>query len=325
MGKASRADWLFLFNVQFANMKKASNPPHLINSISELHRSLSLPKPEHPLVSFVTLGEIQQSGHTLAGSFAYNFYSICIKKDFQGKMKYGQNYYDFDEGVMTFTSPGQIISTDLTDGMALSGWWLMVHPDFIQNYPLAKIIKDYGYFSYAAYEALHLSEKEETMIANIMQNIGQEYRSLIDNYSQDIIISQIELLLNYANRFYNRQFITRKTVSNDLLVKLEELLTGYFENDQVEKLGLPTVQYISSKLNVSANYLSDMLRTLTGQSTQQHIHNKLIEKAKEVLTTTTLSVGEIAYRLGFEYPQSFSKLFKSKTNVSPLEFRHSFN
>lgn len=163
------------------------------------------------------------------------------------------------------------------------------------------------------------------MVTSIMKNIEQEYRSVIDGYSQDVIISHIELLLNYCNRFYNRQFITRKNANSDLLTNLEELISDYFNNDNVQELGLPTVQYISDKLHVSPNYLSDMLRTLTGQNAQQHIHNKLIEKAKEILTTTSLSVGEIAYRLGFEHPQSFSKLFKNKTQVSPLEFRHSFN
>ncbi len=188
---------------------------------------------------------------------------------------------------------------------------------------MSKTIKNYGYFSYAVNEALHLSEKEEAMITTTMLNIEQEYRSGIDIYSQDVIVSHIELLLNYSNRFYNRQFITRKSASNDLLVKLDHLLTEYF--DKHLQSGLPTVHFISEQLNISSNYLSDLLRTLTGQSTQQHIHNKLIEKAKEILTTTSLSVSEIAYQLGFEYPQSFSKLFKSKTNVSPLEFRHSFN
>ena len=306
-------------------MKKAANSPYLINSISDLHRILGLSKPTHPLVSVINFEEIKCYTNESLKSIIYNFYSICIKKDFKGKVKYGQNYYDFDEGVMTFFSPGQVISTEITDDMALSGWWLVVHPDFIRNYPLSKAIKDCGYFSYAVNEALHLSEKEEAMVASIMRNIEQEYRSVIDNYSQDVIVSHIELLLNYSNRFYNRQFITRKTASNDLLVRLEELLSDYFSSNNVQQSGLPTVQYISGQLNVSPNYLSDMLRNLTGQSTQQHIHNKLIEKAKEVLTTTSLSVSEIAYQLGFEYPQSFSKLFKSKTNVSPLEFRHSFN
>ncbi|WP_461452514.1 helix-turn-helix domain-containing protein [Mucilaginibacter sp.] len=306
-------------------MKKTVNTPFIFNSISELHRVLQLPKPQHPLISVINLAEITcYEGNDLQ-SVVYNFYSICIKKGFEGKMKYGQNYYDFDEGIMTFFSPGQVISTEIIEGMSLNGWWLVVHPDFLMNYQIAKNIKDYGFFSYAVNEALHLSEKEETMATSIVQNIAQEYQSVIDNYSQDVIISQIELLLNYCNRFYNRQFITRKNASNDLLVKLETLLTDYFNSDKVQAMGLPTVQYISQELNISPNYLSDMLRSLTGQSTQQHIHDKLIEKAKEILTTTSLSVSEIAYRLGFEYPQSFSKLFKNKTNASPLEFRHQFN
>ena len=201
---------------------------------------------------------------------------------------------------------------------------LLVHPDFLWNTPLAKTIRNYGYFDYSVNEALHLSEKEETIITNIMQNIGQEYRSNIDVFSQNVMISQIELLLNYSNRFYNRQFITRQKTSNDLLVKLEDLLNDYFDNQNDSQTGLPTVKYLAENLNVSPNYLSDTLRTLTGQNAQQHIHNKLIEKAKEALSTTSLSVGEIAYRLGFEHPQSFNKLFKNKTAQSPLEFRNSF-
>jgi len=306
-------------------MKKAADQPYLINSVSELHRLLELAKPGHPLVSVIDLTAIKCFSDESLRTVIYNFYSVCIKKDFKGKMKYGQNYYDFDEGVMTFFSPGQVISTEITDDLALSGIWLIIHPDFIRNYPLSKTIKNYGYFSYAVNEALHLSEKEENMVVTTMKNIEQEYHSGIDLYSQDVIVSHIELLLNYSNRFYNRQFITRKNANSDLLVQVEELLANYFNSSKVQELGLPSVQYLSGKLNVSSNYLSDMLRTLTGQNTQQHIHNKLIEKAKEILTTTSMSVSEIAYNLGFEYPQSFSKLFKSKTNTSPLEFRHSFN
>ncbi|MFV8376034.1 helix-turn-helix domain-containing protein [Flavobacterium sp. LB1P71] len=306
-------------------MKKKTNSPYIINSISELHRLLELPKPKHPLVSVINLSEIKCHFDESIKSFVYNFYSICTKKDFKGKLKYGQNYYDFDEGIMTFFSPGQVISTVVDEDIALSGIWLVVHPDFIQNYALAKSIKDYGFFSYAVNEALHLSDREEVMVRYIMQNIDTEYCSVIDGFSQDVILSHIELLLNYSNRFYNRQFITRKNASNDLLSNLEKLLLDYFNSTKVQEFGLPTVLYISEQLNVSPNYLSDMLRSLTGQSTQQHIQNKLIEKAKEILTTTSLSVSEIAYQLGFEYPQSFSKLFKSKTNVSPLEFRSSFN
>lgn len=306
-------------------MKKAENAPYFIQSISELHQLLELPKPKHPLVSVINFKEIKCFSDESLRSVYYNFYCIAIKKNFEGKMKYGQQYYDFDEGVMTFFSPMQVVTTDIVDGLKLSGYWLVVHPDFIRNYPLGKAIKKYGYFSYAVNEALHLSEDEEKAIIAIMQNIAQEYRLVIDHFSQDVIVSYIELLLNYCNRFYSRQFITRKAANNDLLMKLEAILTDYFNNEQVRNQGLPTVQYISAKLNVSADYLSDMLRNLTGQSTQQHIHNYVIEKSKEILTTTNMSVSETAYQLGFEYPQSFSKLFKAKTNLSPLEFRQSFN
>lgn len=306
-------------------MKKETNHPYIITSISELHRLLKLPKPDHPLVSVIELSETTCFSDEILKSFVYNFYSVCLKKDFKGKMKYGQNYYDFDEGIMTFFSPGQVISTELGEDASLSGWWLVFHPDFIQNYPLARHIKDFSFFSYAVNEALHVSEKEEAMITAILHSIRQECRSTIDHYSQDVILSYIDLLLNYSNRFYNRQFITRKSANHELLTRLEAYLSDYFDNGKFQESGIPTVQLIAQQLNISSNYLSDMLRSLTGQSTQQHIHNKLIEKAKEMLTTTSLSVGEIAYQFGFEYPQSFSKLFKSKTHVSPLEFRQSFN
>ena len=171
----------------------------------------------------------------------------------------------------------------------------------------------------------NLSEKEETTITGIVKNIEQEYHTQIDKFSQDIIIAQLEVLLNYSERFYQRQFITRKISNHQILNRLEEILAEYFNNETLANQGLPTVQQIAEALNVSPNYLSGMLKTLTGQSTQQHIHNKLIEKAKEKLSTTSLSIGEIAYQLGFEHSQSFSKLFKSKTKLSPIEFRHSFN
>ncbi len=296
-----------------------------LNSVTDLHRLLELPKPEHPLVSVINMDEIKGTTNTAFQSILYNLYSICIKKNYTGKLKYGQHYYDFDSGTMTFFAPGQIVAAEVTDDNSVCGWWLIFHPDFIRNYPLAKLIKNYGYFSYAVNEALHLSEKEDTMITTLIKNIGQEYRSTIDNYSQDVIISQIELLLTYCNRFYNRQFITRKNASNDLLIKFEAVLSSYFETDQTQQHGLPTVQHLSAQLHVSANYLSDMLKTITGQTTQQHIHEKLIAKAKEILTTTSLSISEIAYELGFEYSQSFNKLFKNKTSVTPLAFRQSFN
>lgn len=306
-------------------MKKDKNLPYCVNSISEQHRILSLPKPQHPLISVFDFKDIKNNNDELSTNFTLNFYCIALKKNFKGKFKYGQNYYDFDEGIMSFISPGQLLSVVENDDNPTEGCCLVFHPDFIANYPLAKNIKNYGFFSYALNEALYLSEKEELMVENVMKNIKNEYDSSIDLYTQDVLISHIELLLNYANRFYNRQFITRKSASNNVLIQLEKILATYFDVEKNQEIGLPTVHYISEKMNVSPNYLSDMLRLLTGQSTQQHIHNKLIEKAKESLITTHLSVSEIAYQLGFEHPQSFNKLFKSKTNLSPLEFRASFN
>ncbi|MVM29959.1 helix-turn-helix domain-containing protein [Spirosoma sp. HMF4905] len=306
-------------------MKKEVNHPRIINSISEWHRVTDLPKPEHPLISLIHHADVKTISDEHLKGVVINFYIISVKKDFKGKMKYGKNYYDFDEGTMTFVSPGQVLAVEDDESRDCSGWSLLVHPDFIRSYPLGKTIKTYGFFSYEVTEALHLSDKEDALMESLIRHIEQEYHSSIDNYSQDVMVSHLDLLLNYANRFYNRQFITRKNASHDLLTNLEELLSDYFGSSKVQEMGLPTVQYISETLNVSPNYLSDLLRKLTGQSTQQHIQNKLIEKAKEILTTTTLSVSEIAYQLGFEYPQSFNKLFKSKTHVSPLEFRQSFN
>lgn len=216
-----------------------------------------------------------------------------------------------------------MFSIEADSSTNVEGWMVVFHPDFIQNYPLAKRIKEYGFFSYAANEALHLSEREETVIYGLLQNLQHEIEAMIDNYTQDVVVSHIDLLLNYCNRFYNRQFITRKTASNDLFLKFEGLLTAYYQKEGLS--GLPTVQYFAEKLFVSPHYLNDMLKNLTGQTTQQHIQNQLIEKAKELLSTTGMSVSEIAYQLGFEYPQSFSKLFKNKTNLTPLKFRQSFN
>ena len=304
----------------------ANQPPYRIKTITEFHRLRGLPKPEHPLISVINL----ELTTPLAGdeiSIIKDFYSIGLKRCINAKFKYGQQPYDFNEGIMFFMSPGQVLKIETGHDSALkqSGWMLLVHPDFLWNTPLAKTIKQYEYFDYSVHEALFLSEKEETIIAGVMQNIHQEYHSNIDKFSQDIIIAQLEVLLNYSERFYHRQFITRKISNHQILGRLEDVLTGYFNSDDLITKGIPSVQYIAESLNVSPNYLSSLLKVLTGQNTQQHIHNKLIEKAKEKLSTTNLSVSEIAYELGFEHSQSFSKLFKSKTNLSPLAFRQSFN
>lgn len=301
--------------------------PARIKTISEFHKLRGLPPPEHPLISVVDYSKMKGSHIDDAPGLLFDFYLISIKRGMEGKMRYGQQSYDFDEGAMFFMAPNQVLKLEkqqATDSKR-QGWLLLIHPDFIWKTSLAKTIKQYEYFDYSVNEALFLSEKEEETMNEIVRKIQQEYHSNIDKFSQQIIISQIEVLLNYAERFYHRQFITRKKANHQVLESLEKLLTDYFNNENLTSKGLPTVQFISDKLNVSPVYLRSLLKTLTGQNTQQHIHEKLIEKAKEKLSTTELTVSEIAYELGFEHPQSFSKLFKTKTNQSPLEFRQSFN
>lgn len=303
----------------------ANQQPLRIKTISEFHQFRDLPKPEHPLVSVYNFEDLKYLNADEPKSLMLDFYSIALKRNSNAKMKYGQQEYDFNEGVLMFIAPGQVFSIEGNAELQHTGWSLLIHPDFLWHTSLAKKIKQYDYFGYAVHEALHLSEKEEKMLIGIIKNIRQEYQSNIDKYSQDVIIAQIELFLTYAERFYNRQFITRKISNHYILERLEQLLEGYFTADSLAKKGLPTVHYIAENLNVSPNYLSGLLKLHTGQSTQQHIHNKLIEKAKEKLSTTDLSISEIAFELGFEHQQSFSKLFKTKTNISPLEFRQSFN
>ena len=315
-----------LIIVLIFNMKKEEAGHHKFNSLSDAHQAFGLPKPLHPLISLINSTTVQVGVNKVSGSHVLNFYKISYRPKLGGKLRYGQDYYDFDEGGLLFAAPNQLIGgSDDGDNRECSLYTLLIHPDFLWNYPLAKKIKQYGFFSYSANEALHLSEKEKETIISIFKIIEEELNSRIDDFSQDVIISQIELLLNYANRFYKRQFITRKAVSNDLLQKLEEILDSYFAADKSFGKGIPTVQYLSEKLNITPSYLSDMLRSLTGQNAQQHIHSKLIEKAKEKLSTTSLSVSEVAYELGFEHSQSFSKLFKAKTKLSPLAFRQAFN
>jgi len=296
-------------------------------TITEFHRFRQLPKPAHPLISVINIETVRQLLSEEPINLFFDFYFIALKRISNSKVKYGQQQYDFDEGILSFMSPNQVfsIALDKDEELKQSGWVLLIHPDFLWNTALAKTIRKYDFWGYSVNEALFLSEKEEATIKNIIQNIQHEYHSNIDKFSKQIIISQIETLLNYAERFYNRQFITREKGNHQILDRLENLLAEYFISDILCKNGLPTVQFISEKLNISPNYLRGTLKMLTGQNTQQHIHNKLIELAKEKLSTTDLSVSEIAYELGFEHSQSFSKIFKIKTDLSPMKFRQSFN
>ncbi|MCE7067064.1 AraC family transcriptional regulator [Dyadobacter sp. CY326] len=304
-------------------MKTEAPALYRFESLTDFHRVFGLSKPVHPMVSFIKIEDMTITPDALPPSIVMPFYKIAYKANVCGRVKYGQNYYDFGEGGLVFTAPGQIFESPT--GNASSGYILLFHPDFLLSYPLASTIKQFGFFTYAANEALHLSETELNAIFSVFKIIEEELNSRIDKFSQDVLISQIELLLNYSNRFYGRQFITRKAASNDLLQRIEGILDDYFKSGKPSETGVPTVQLLAEKLGMSASYLSDMLRSLTGENAQHHIHEKLVEKAKERLSTSNLSVSEIAYELGFDYPQSFSRLFKTKTNLSPLAFRQSFN
>ncbi len=297
--------------------------PYRIKTINEGYRLLGLQNPHHPLISIIDVANLKSESNVNAVIF--DFYAVSLKRGCDNLL-YGQQKYDFDGGLMAFMSPGQILRGEENGTPPdLRGWMMFIHPDFLWNTALAKKIKQYDYFGYATNEALFLSEKEESIINSIVDNIKLEFNNNIDKFSQDVVIAQLELLFTYAQRFYERQFIARKITNNSIISKLEDLLNDYFDNEALLSNGLPTVQYFADNLNLSAKYLSSMLKQLTGKTTQEHIHEKLIEKAKEKLSTTELSVSEIAFGLGFEHSQSFNKLFKTKTKQSPLEFRASFN
>ncbi|VFB03680.1 Arabinose operon regulatory protein [Chryseobacterium taihuense] len=300
--------------------------PEKIGSISALHQFLGLVKPSNPLISVFDFDDVKLEPETILSAVTTDFYVVALKKDCAGgKCKYGKEYYDFDEGIMYFIAPHQVLQFEDVLLNAVKGFVLVVHPDFLHSYALASEIKNYGYFSYATNEALHLSEKEEEAIIHIIENLSSEISNNMDHFTQDLLISNMDLLLKYCDRFYNRQFLTRKKVNTNLLAKLEVLLDAYFKSEKLAENGVPSVQLVASELHLSPNYLSDMLRIQTGQTTQQHIQNRLIEKAKELLSSTSMFVSEIAYQLGFEHSQSFHRLFKNRTSVSPVEFRQSFN
>lgn len=304
-------------------MKKAPHLPLVFHSLSVLHRALGLPKPLHPLISLVNYGAIYMSPEDRSRPMAMDFYKISFKSNFRGQVKYGQQYYDFEEGGLSFFAPKQVI-TPSTANEDYTGYTLLIHPDFIRSYPLDRTIRNYGFFSYSVAETLWLSDAEKTTIVTMFATIEQELARNLDSFSQNILVTQIEQLLSYSNRFYHRQFLTRKAVHRDIVAQVESLLSHYLSTEQTATTGLPTVQYLADQLQVSPRYLSDLLRVHTGQHAQQHIHRHVLEKAKELLTTRALSVAEIGYQLGFEHSQSFNKFFKQKTSLTPLAFRQSF-
>jgi len=297
------------------------------NSLSEFHAFCGLPGPDHPLISLIDYSKVTYPVNDRELKWIQEFYSIGLKRNVNAKFNYGQQHYDFDSGVLSFISPLQFLKIEINPDAKVepTGWLLLIHPDFLWNTDLAKKIKSYDYFQYAVNEALFLSENEEKTVVEILRSIEREYQSNMDKFSQELIIAQIERLLIYADRFYQRQFITRKKSNQELVERFEQILSQYFKPEMLAEKGIPSVKSIAGQMNISPNYLGSLLRIYTKQNTQQHIQNKLIDYAKERLTTTDLSASEIAYELGFEHPQSFSKLFKNKTQQSPLAFRKSFN
>lgn len=288
-----------------------------------MYKLLPQAEVKHPLVAVVDFSTYQEqinSGLKLTlGVYAIMFKNFCINK-----MKYGQQSYDFQEGSLICMAPRQLIALDEPTEQRIDakGWGLFFHPDLIRGTSLGKSIKAYSFFSYEMAEALHLSEKEKTVLSDIIQKIDIELGENIDQHSQTLIVSNIELLLNYCTRYYQRQFITRKHVNKDLLTKVEAVLLDYMQSPELREKGLPTVKYLADQVNLSPNYLSDLLKKETGMNAQDRIHYHLIEEAKNLLLNTSLSISELAYQLGFAYPQYFSRLFKAKTGLLPLEYRH---
>lgn len=298
------------------------------HTISAFHEALGLPGPQHPLLSVVDVGTVPPP---LPGrepeSMVLDFYLISVKRARNVHVRYGQHPFDFNEGVLSFIAPGQVFSVavaDATQAAEQTGWVVYLHPDLLWQTPLATTIRQHDFWDYSLREALFLSAREETTILGLLATINQEYQAPLDQFSKPIIVAQLESLLRYADRFYHRQFLTREKANHEVLARVEELLQTYFEGSNLPARGLPTVQYLADCLHLSPKYLSSLLRVLTGQNAQQHIHEWLLAKAKQQLSTTSLTVSEIAYHLGFEHLQSFSKLFKTKTGLSPLEFRASF-
>lgn len=293
-----------------------------IHSISQLHQMLGYDKPKHPLITIIDYSKLKGNPDHFNVKIVTDFYIISLKSPAPKSLQYGRQYYDFDEGTMMFMSPNQVFSVgEFNDTVQYKGWGLYFHPDLILNSSLGKRIKEFTFFSYAVNEALHISEDEKNTLSQIVDNLIKEYTGNIDRYSHDLIINAIEQLLNYSQRFYGRQFITRKKQNSDLLTNFEQLVLDYFKSEATLNLGLPSVEYFSKKLNLSAGYLTDLLKKETGKTTKEFIQLQIVELAKDRLLNSNDTVSEIAYSLGFEYPQYFNRLFKSKTGKTPLEYR----
>ncbi len=292
-----------------------------IESLAEMHQMLGYPKPKHPLISLLDTSKLEVPKSAVGRKSASNLYMISIK-DRNCGLEYGRNSFDFDEGLMVFSAPGQVYTTIREVELGeIQGWMLYFHPDLIRNTHLAEIIENYSFFNYDVYEALHLSEEEEKTVTDCINNIRNEYEQRIDSHSQRVIVSNLELLLNYSLRFYERQFNTRTSQSKDIISRFEKDLKDYYKERKALEFGVPSIQLFADNANLSQHYFSDLIKKETGRSPKDHINEYVVERAKNMLVGTEQSISEIAYDLGFNYPHYFTRLFKSKTGKTPLEYR----
>jgi YesN/AraC family two-component response regulator len=292
-----------------------------IKSISQLLEVSGFAKPTHPLISIVDTANVSFGEEMLGFKISSDLYSIALKDTSCG-LEYGRKPFDFNEGVLFFSAPNQVFTVTKVQKLnEVKGWMIYFHPDLIRNTKLASKIDDYTFFNYEVHEALHLSEKEQTVLNNLMNLIDNEIQERIDSHSQQVLVSNIELILSYSFRFYERQFNTRSVRNSDIVSKVESLLKNYYKRNELILSGQPTIEYLANECHLSSNYLSDLLSKETGRSAKDHITDFLIEKAKNLLVSSTDSVSGIAYSLGFNYPHYFSRIFKKKTGKTPQEYR----
>lgn len=288
---------------------------------------LELPAPEYPMISvFSAFGDgFLPCPKESSPPITNDCYSISLKKIIKGELNYGRTKYDFTNGALIFLAPRQVLQWDKSVVYDQKGFSINFHEDFIKGTELAQQIKKYGFFSYSANEALHLSPKEEKQLETIVEGIELEYQSNQDAFSKDIIISQLSTLFKYANRFYERQFINRQELSTNLLEQFNDQLGAYFDSGKLQETGIPSIEQIAEQLSVSQRYLSDTLKKETGKTSTEHLQLYLINEAKNILLDPSKSVAEVAYTLGFEYPPYFSRLFKKKEGISPTAYRNKYS
>ncbi|MCV6574453.1 MAG: AraC family transcriptional regulator [Cohaesibacter sp.] len=291
-------------------------------TISDLHDLLEYDKPEHPLITLIDVQKLDALRRYEMRKIRQGYYSIILKIGADCDLKYGRKSYDFKEGSMVFMAPGQISTIEFgPDDRPFEGWALCFHPDILRRSPLANHMQDYSYFSYSLSEALHISQKEKELITSLAEIIQTEYSANPDSYSQKLITSNLEVLLNYCERFYGRQFITRTFVEKDVISQFETLLKTRILDANLELDGIPSVQELAEKMGYSSHYLSDLLKKETGRTTLEHIHEQMLEKAQNCLIGSDAPISRIAYDLGYKYPEHFSSFFKKKTGISPAHFR----